>query len=112
MSPMRPMLATRGSRLPEGGQWRHEVKWDGVRILLEVRDGVVRMWTRNENEVGVAYPELHGLAGLGRDVLLDGEVVALADGVPRFSAIADRMHVRSAARAEALSRINPVTLMV
>jgi bifunctional non-homologous end joining protein LigD len=62
--------------------------------------------------VGVAYPELRGLAALGHDVLLDAEVVALADGVPRFSAIADRMHVRHAARAEALSALNPVTLMV
>jgi bifunctional non-homologous end joining protein LigD len=106
------MLATKGSRVPEGAEWLHEVKWDGVRLLVEARGGAVRLWTRNENEVGVAYPELRGLAALGHDVLLDAEVVALADGVPRFSAIADRMHVRNAARAEALSRLNPVTLMV
>ena len=113
MNAMRPMLATKGSRRPPGGdEWLHEVKWDGVRLLVEVRDGAVRLWTRNENEVGVAYPELQGLAGLGHDALLDGEVVALADGVPRFSAIADRMHVRSATRAEQLARVNPVTLMV
>jgi bifunctional non-homologous end joining protein LigD len=111
MCGMRPMLATKTARVPDGSEWVHEVKWDGVRLLVEVADGRVRMWTRNENEVGVAYPELQGLAGLGHDALLDGEVVALADGVPRFSAIADRMHVRSASRAEQLARVNPVTLM-
>jgi bifunctional non-homologous end joining protein LigD len=48
---------------------------------------------------------------VGHDALLDGEVVALDDGVPRFSALADRMHVGNAARAEALARTNPVTLI-
>jgi bifunctional non-homologous end joining protein LigD len=105
------MLATRGTSVPRGPEWVHEVKWDGIRVLVEVRGGSVRVWTRNENEVGVAYPELQALAGLGHDVLLDGEVVALADGVPRFSAMADRMHVRNAARAAALAKVNPVTLI-
>ena len=108
---MRPMLATKGTRVPPGPEWLHEVKWDGVRVLVRIGGGAVRAWSRNENEVTVAYPELQGLAALGHDALLDGEVVALADGVPRFSAIADRMHVRDVRRAEQLSRVNPVTLI-
>ena len=109
---MRPMLATKGTHVPGGSEWVHEVKWDGVRVLAQVRDGTLRLRSRNENDVTVAYPELQGIADLGHDLLLDGEIVALADGVPRFSAIADRMHVRNARRAEELSRSNPVTLLV
>jgi bifunctional non-homologous end joining protein LigD len=109
---MRPMLATKGSQVPGGGEWLHEVKWDGIRVLVRVAGGDVRLWSRNENDVTVAYPELQGLAAQGRDVLLDGEVVALENGVPRFSAIADRMHVRDVRRAEQLSTVNPVTLIV
>ena len=30
---MRPMLATRGTHVPSGEAWSHEVKWDGVRVL-------------------------------------------------------------------------------
>jgi len=112
---MRPMLATRGRDVPSGPEWLHEVKWDGIRVLVDVRGGRARFTSRNENDVTVAYPELHGIAGgplRGHDALLDGEVVALADdGVPRFSAIADRMHVRNARRAEQLSAVNPVTLI-
>jgi bifunctional non-homologous end joining protein LigD len=109
------MLATRGRQVPSGPEWLHEVKWDGVRVLVDVTDGTVRLWSRNENEVTVAYPELRDLAEgrlSGHDALLDGELVALADGVPRFSAIADRMHVRNARRAEQLAKANPVTLIV
>ncbi len=108
---MRPMLATKGDQVPSGDEWLHEVKWDGIRVLVEVGPSGVRLWSRNENDVSVAYPELQALTGLGRRLLLDGEVVALADGIPRFSAIADRMHVRNARRAEQLAAVNPVTLI-
>lgn len=110
---MRPMLASRGDSIPEGAGWLHEVKWDGMRVLAEVRDGKLRLWSRNENDVTVSFPELADVGVLaGRDVLLDGEVVAMANGIPQFSALADRMHVSSAARAHELSRANPVTLIV
>jgi bifunctional non-homologous end joining protein LigD len=110
---MRPMLATRGSTVPTGPEWLHEVKWDGMRVLVEVTGGRLTIWSRNENDVTVSFPELHGLAvAVGHDVLLDGEVVAFADGIPSFGALADRMHVSSARRAAALAGSNPVTLLV
>ena len=39
---MRPMLATPTDRVPGGEEWLHEVKWDGVRILLDARSERVR----------------------------------------------------------------------
>jgi bifunctional non-homologous end joining protein LigD len=109
---MRPMLASRGTAVPTGPDWVHEVKWDGIRVLADVRAGAVVLTSRNENDVSAAYPELQALAAVGHELLLDGEVVAFADGVPAFSALADRMHVRNVARAQALSLSNPVTLVV
>ncbi len=109
---MRPMLASRGTTVPSGPEWLHEVKWDGMRVLAEVSGGRLVLRSRNENDVTVSFPELVGLVALGRDVVLDGEVVAFADGVPRFGALANRMHVGDARRAEQLSHLNPVTLLV
>ena len=108
---MRPMLATRGSRVPTDDSWMHEVKWDGMRVLVEAGRGKVRLWSRNENDVTVSFPELHALADLEHEVLLDGEVVAFLDGVPKFGALADRMHVSQASRARTLAESNPVTLL-
>ncbi|GAB2877074.1 non-homologous end-joining DNA ligase [Nocardioides pacificus] len=120
---MRPMLATRGSHVPTGDDWVHEVKWDGMRVLARLDPDadsdadsgrVVRLTSRNENDVTVSFPELQeppeGL--LGRSALLDGEVVAFADGIPTFAALGDRMHVRNARRAAALATTNPVTFIV
>lgn len=104
------MLATKGDRVPGDG-WTHEVKWDGMRVLVDLTERGLRIWSRNENDVTVSFPELQALAGTGVDFLLDGEVVALGQGVPSFGALADRMHVRDAARARRLAETNPVTLI-
>jgi len=114
--PMRPMLASRGTEVPTGPEWVHEVKWDGMRVLVEVAPTSFVVHSRNENDVTVGFPELRGLVSVaragGHSMLLDGEVIAFAAGIPTFSAIADRMHVRDPRRAEALSRTKPVTLVL
>ena len=109
---MQPMLATVVDRLPSGPEWVHEVKWDGMRILADVHDGRLRLSSRAGNDATVSFPELAGLATAYDDLLLDGEVVALADGVPSFAALAERMHVSDPRRAEVLSVQRPVTFMV
>jgi bifunctional non-homologous end joining protein LigD len=108
---MQPMLATRGDHVPSGAEWAHEVKWDGIRALVEVAAGRVRIWSRNENDITAAWPELQALAAVGRDVLLDGEIVALGHGVPSFGALADRMHLRDPTKVARLAVSNPVTLL-
>ena len=108
---MRPMLATRGTHVPVGDEWQHEVKWDGMRVLVDVSGGTARLFSRNEIEASVSFPELAAVP-LREDALLDGEVVAFADGTPSFAALAERMHVSRADRAKALAERIPVTLLV
>ena len=111
---MRPMLASRGVAIPHGAGWVHEIKWDGMRVLADVTKGRLKLLSRNENDVTSSFPELSALAGPGmpEDMLLDGEVVALANGIPSFSALAERMHVRDARKASRLAATRPVTYMV
>jgi len=106
------MLATSASKLPVGEQWAYEFKWDGVRVLADVSAKAVRLYSRAENDVTTAYPEIvAALAGTG-PVLLDGEVVAFQDGKPSFEALQTRMHVRVAADARALAASTPATFVV
>ncbi len=109
---MRPMLASPARAIPTGDGWVHEVKWDGMRILADVQGAQLRLTSRSERDVTVAFPELAGLVGTFEDMLLDGEVVALQNGSPSFAALAERFHVTSARRAAALAATNPVTFMV
>lgn len=107
-----PMLACTGPLPPDSPQWSYEVKWDGVRVLAAVQGGLVRLRSRNGNDVTGAYPELRELGNqLGsRQVLLDGEVVALHDGRPDFGRLQSRMHVGRP--PPALVRDTPVTLLL
>src|SRR6478609_3898008 len=113
MSGMRPMLATKAAHVPVGEAWTHEVKWDGVRALTDVRDGTVRMTSRNENAITIAWPELSTSPLGDRDLLVDGEIIALNErGLPDFRTLQERMHVRSATTAARLADAVPAIYMV
>ena len=109
---MLPMLATATRHVPVGTDWVHELKWDGMRVLLDVRAGHVRAFSRTERDVTVAFPELQALGALFDDMLLDGEVVALVNGRPHFGTLAERFHITSSAKAATLAATAPVTFMV
>jgi len=103
------MLATPGV-LPTGTDWAYEFKWDGVRALVDSSAGRLTVTSRNGNDVTRGYPELAALSGALEDGLLDGEIVALADGRPSFSALQARMHVRGR-QVNDLARAIPVTFL-
>lgn len=90
---LQPMLATHGSvnRL-SSEQWAFEGKWDGYRLLLDADHGRIRLTARSGRDVTGEFPQLHSLAADLADhhVILDGEVVALQDGVPSFQAMQNR----------------------
>ena len=105
------MLATSGETLPAGPDWTYEFKWDGIRALVEVTTGAVRVTTRLGSDATAAYPELASL-GVGiEDALVDGEIVAFADGRPSFGLLQTRMHVRSPSQASRLVEQAPVTFI-
>ncbi|WEV76723.1 non-homologous end-joining DNA ligase [Janibacter cremeus] len=108
---MRPMLATLTDTVPQGAEWVHEVKWDGMRVIVEAKGGTLTVTSRTGRDVTVAYPELAPLAELYDDMVLDGELVALVDGRPSFAGLTERMHVTNARRAATLAGSRPVTLM-
>lgn len=107
-----PMLATPGTHVPAGEEWRHEVKWDGVRAITTVGGGGVRMVSRNGNDISGAWPELIRPPGTG-DLVVDGEIIALNErGLPDFRVLAERIHVRKATAVARLAERVPATYMV
>jgi bifunctional non-homologous end joining protein LigD len=113
---MRPMLALSGTAMPRDHQnWALEMKWDGVRALAFIERGRVRLMSRTERDITVAYPELAGLGSATdhKQLLLDGEIVVFGeDGWPSFEALQPRMHVTAAAQAALLAGQTPVTYLV
>lgn len=109
------MLAMPGtSTQVSGAEWAYEMKWDGVRIIADVRDGGVGLWSRDGHDVTATYPEVVAALPSALDVtdaLLDGEIVALdAHGRPSFGMLQYRMGV-AAPIADLIDRV-PVFFMV
>ena len=98
-----PMLATLTEHIPTEGKWVYEPKLDGVRALIYVSGGSVRIYSRNRKPLNDAYPELVDAltTGVRGDAVLDGEVVAFDDerGVTSFARLQQRMQLRDPVRA-------------
>jgi bifunctional non-homologous end joining protein LigD len=74
-----PELATLVDAAPEGGDWIHEIKVDGYRVLARLEHGVVTLSTRNGNDWTERMPGVaRAVAELPAETaLIDGEVVVL-----------------------------------
>ena len=89
--PCRPTVVTTP---PIGPGWAHELKHDGYRLQIHVRDGRVRLYTRNGADWTKRYPRIVEEASRLREpLIIDAEVVCLSDkGVADF----DILHSRTA----------------
>jgi len=88
-----PMLATLVDEPFDREGWSFEVKWDGFRSIAEVRDGKVRLLSRNAKSQNARFAAVaEALVGLPVDAVLDGEVVAVDEkGRPDFQALQNSM---------------------
>jgi DNA ligase 1 len=90
-----------------------EDKYDGIRAQAHVSGGEVKFFSRTRDEITESFPELPGvLAGLPRDAILDGEIVAWeASGRARpFSILQQRLGRKKV--SERLLREIPVAYVV
>ena len=111
---MEPMRATPGD-LPDDQDHGFEILWDGVRTIVFGEGGTVRLQADDGGDATARFPELARLGrALGaREVVLDGEVVALdTDGQPDHDRLVRRLRdTASDAAARRLAEDVPVTYM-
>jgi bifunctional non-homologous end joining protein LigD len=93
-----PALATTISTVPNGQRWVHEIKFDGYRVQIHLRDAAVRIFTRRGHDWTnrfrkIAADAWHVNAG---SAIIDGEVVVpSADGTTDFSVLQNELKGRS-----------------
>ncbi len=94
-----PMAATLAGKAFSDPDWLFEIKWDGYRLEAVVRDGKVKLWTRNMKDAETYFPKLLSPPTWidAREAIVDGEVVALdEEGRPDFSLLQERISERRA----------------
>src|SRR5215510_2901147 len=90
-----PCLPTKTDKLPSGGQWLHEIKHDGFRIIARKNGERVRLYSRPGNDFTRRFPLIvDALSRLrSRSCIIDGEAVACNDnGMASFDLIRHHRH--------------------
>lgn len=120
-----PMLAALDAPPLTGSGLVYEPKYDGMRVLADIRPGTGRtrdpfvgLYSRNAREKQAQFPAIaKALGALGtklrRPLLLDGEIVAVDDeGQPLgFQHIQGRLHLQSAGDIREAERIQPAVFV-
>ena len=93
-----PALATSIDKVPSGERWVHEIKFDGYRVQVHLRDAAVKVFTRRGNDWTNRFRKIAADAwhiGAGSAVI-DGEIVVPAkDGTTDFSVLQNELKGRS-----------------
>jgi bifunctional non-homologous end joining protein LigD len=87
-------LASSTEKVPSGERWVHEIKFDGYRVQVHLRDAAVKVFTRRGHDWTnrfrkIASDAWHINAG---SAIIDGEVVVpSADGATDFSVLQNEL---------------------
>ena len=110
--PMEPLLTP---SVPDGEDYVHQVKWDGIRGLCYIKEGGVRVFTKKGRDRTLFYPELAELPGLlkGESAVLDGEIIILNNEMkPTFQLSLIRERVTTPAKVSHYARKYPIQYIV
>ncbi len=106
-----PMLAELSTQIPAPSDYVYEVKWDGIRALIQIEDDRLTIYSRNGNDITSQFPELQSRKDSFRitNALLDGEIVSLDPvGRPKFKSVIKRLMMKNEGEIKRQAVTNPV----
>ncbi len=105
-----PMLAYAADPF-DSARHLYEIKWDGSRCLLFLKNGTIRLQNRRLENITHRYPELSDLPRFiqAKNAILDGELVVLRDGLPDFPRLQQREQAADPLKISLLARKLPAT---
>jgi bifunctional non-homologous end joining protein LigD len=114
--PIQPMLATLTDPKDFGAEtgWAFEMKWDGVRAMVYLAGGRVKLLSRTGRDDTAAYFDVvEDLRAIDATAVLDGEVVVLdSAGRPRFGLLQNRINLTKPVDIQRAAKAYPAQLML
>jgi DNA ligase D-like protein (predicted ligase)/DNA ligase D-like protein (predicted 3'-phosphoesterase) len=110
-----PMLSESAGTPPLSDDYIYEVKWDGIRALIALENGQVKIYNRNQRDITLQFPELHGgdKGFRANCALFDAEIVCLDQaGRPEFKRVINRLMSSGETNIQKLMKTNPVCCYV
>lgn len=114
LTPVKPFEPIMTDHLPAGDKWIAQIKWDGVRMLVYNDGSDTELINRKGNNRTRQYPELWDTSAYCKadSVILDGEIIALVNGVPSFHQVMRRDSLRQEQQIRARVQQVPIVYMI
>ncbi len=110
--PIEPMLSKAAEKIPDGGNYLYEPKWDGFRAIVFREGDKVYTQSRDCRPLDRYFPELREavLANFPKSAVVDGEIVIAGPNGLDFSAMQMRLHP-AASRVAKLAAETPASFV-
>lgn len=80
------MEPIRTTKIPEGENWAHEIKFDGIRGLLFYENDLFKLYTKRGKQILHQFPEIKGFKSIfkGNKAIIDGELTVWSENKHSF----------------------------
>lgn len=107
-----PMLLKEINKPFNSKDYLFEIKYDGIRVVIFATPTKVTIQTRNKQDVTNIFPELESIRKLVKEnTIFDGEIVSFKDGLPSFSKLQERNHLKNTNKIKSESKENPIVFI-
>ncbi len=107
-----PMLLKEIEKPFDSKDYIFELKFDGIRAVLFVSPNKVIVQTRNKQDISNLFPELQNIKELVKEnTIFDGEIVAFQNGLPSFSKLQERSHLKNISKIKNQSIESPIVFV-
>ncbi len=104
-----PMLLSETKEAFNSKDYLFEIKFDGIRALIFVSPTKFKIYNRHQGDITEKYPELKEIQKMVTEpTIFDGEIVSFENGLPSFSKLQERAHLKNKYRIERMSQEEPV----
>ena len=109
---IKPMLAKVAKTPTDDDNWLYEIKWNGVRCIMNWSRDTIRLQSRSGKDMTEAFPEFQKVRLSCKSATVDGEIVGLdADGKSVFDKVARRVHLQNQGKQRLLAEIAPMSFV-
>jgi len=110
---LKPMLLQEVDKPFNDKNYIYELKFDGIRAIIYVDKDEVLITNRHGVNITRLYPELQNIKKIvgNNKVIFDGEIITFDKGVPSFSKLQLRSHLKDINKINNLSKDLPVAFI-
>lgn len=107
-----PMLLSIQKEPFDSSDYIFEIKYDGYRALIYASPKNVKVINRHHKDITNHFPELQTIKELVKhNVIFDGEIICLDNGLISFQKLQTRFHVKDKAKIKFNTQNNPICFM-